>query len=273
MKLDQTYEELYELFTLEVTSENITSWMKKFNYLATELEYRDADDENLPLNETVGEWKAIFVNSIPFLISPPIARNDVIVRIGLDLQNPFKEKTMERVGINVMVFGVDERMNPDIIKNKYNACIFTEVFGADVLTIFAHWDYVARSGIEDALEKKLIDQMWIDNVFEKTSMMCNEQRIFPSVYSNKNRMNHKLSDLELICRAKKISIDDIIGDEWKDEKNDDITYNSWVIDGKCILCNRIIVPLKKDKKSYYKHARTQRHKINAITYLLNNKFI
>jgi len=194
------------------------------------------------------------------LISPPIVYKNVAIRMGVNLKNPF-----QGTHINTRVFPCDDSFDP-IIEGNYSACITTNEMGRSLIAVFAHWDFISRVSIPEAIKHKIITPGWIENVFRKGLNRCKKESI-GRLNERYVRFNAEIEFLEQTLNAREIPFSALEGEGSTDSGGR--YYNSWFEDDKCTCCNQYIrSPSRKWPWSQFKHIKSMKHKRNAAIYLL-----
>ena len=199
---EHAYDTMLDLFEHPEPSQ---AWVDEFNKAALVMENRcdDGIDDGLPTTNHVLPWMAWLEKGKPCIASPPIVLKGASIRLTLDVLDPLRGNH-----INVHAIPCNENGEMlDKISNANTACLIIDS-GAGPAMIFAGWDYVAREGIEAALESGAIVQSWVQVVTSKVPCLdlgtIEEQHAMKmlEVYANDNDIEHSIVEYRKVNAGK-----------------------------------------------------------------------
>lgn len=233
-----------------------------FNELGLKLEVDRHED--LPASEvSTLAWNIRKFKDQLLILAPPFIYKQNGVRLGI----PIKQYL---VGTHLKVFAFPFPTKEGNENSYFQPCITTQEH-ANLLSVFALWDFVAREGIENSIKLNLITEGWISNIFNNIPK-CQEN--YPLIKTYKGiltgKKNQEIITLERIAKAHGITSAMAHGEGSRDSSGR--YYNTWFSNGICTCCNRSYrSPSRAYPNSYLSHVTTIKHRRNAIEFLLKQR--
>lgn len=185
--IESKYDEILELFE---NAEPSQAWVDAFNEVALSLECRDEldgsaleegemvatpgegdaafktdDDAGAPTTAHQLPWKAWLDGKMLYMASPPIVFESGMFRLVLDVMNPHRGRDDSHMNVHCILCNQEGKML-SIPNNSNTACLLVSPDAGPAM-IFSCWDFVAREGVDKALESGIITNSWVNVVSVK----------------------------------------------------------------------------------------------------------
>jgi len=238
-------------------------FIQEFNYASLAMEcYRG--DEELPCQDETLSWEAKKHSDGQIIIlSPPIVKGKKAVRLGIPIKNFIR-------GNHLKVFSFP--FPPGEKESWGMPCITTNKFGANLPAIFALWDFVARTGINESKKAGIISDGWVDNIFESAVCATPQEYDLIGLYKRgrATTSNQEILEIERLCQAHNITSDMIHGEGRRDRQGR--YYNTWFEGNYCTACDRHYrEPSVRYPNPHLSHVLSKKHRKNAADLLLKQR--